>query len=457
MDVDTHHPDMTPERLAEWKLMADAMAGESAMKLAGDTYLQQPTGFAGHGDRGVAAFRLYKGRAQFPEILAPSVAAMIGIVHGKDIAIEIPPAMEYLLENADGDGLTLESFHRRITRALLVDGRYSVLADAPETGGNPYMRGYSGSALINWDRDWYVLDECGWVRNGFKWTHVERYRVLTLDGGAYVQTIYTKGDKGAWAADEIAPVARGAGRLPVVPIAVASARDVSTDVESPPLIGVARAALAIYQLSADYRWQLYMSGQETLVAINGPAPTAVGAGVVHSMQGGDGQTPDLKYVSPSCSGIDAHKLAMEDNRTAAIQAGARLLEQSDQVQESGNARKLRFASETATLSSVALSSCALLERALRNVALMMNIPVDGITVTPPKDLLDTTMTAAEAQALVGVWQAGGISYQTLYENLARGGIASPERDFVEETTLLDQEQVGAEPALQQPPMAANQG
>jgi hypothetical protein len=447
MAVDAKHPDMTAERLAEWRLMADAMAGESAIKLAGITYLVKPSGFSALPQNGEPAYAAYKGRAQFPEILAPSVAAMIGIVHGKDIDIQIPAAMDFLRENADGDGLTLDSFHRRITRALLLDGRYCVLADAPEGGGNPYMRGYSGSALINWDRDWYVLDECGYVRSGFDWAKVERYRVLMLDGGVYVQTLYTKSDKGEFIQTELAPMARGNVRLPVIPLAVASARDLSPTVEPPPLIGVARAALAIYQLSADYRHQLYMSGQETLVAINGPAPTAVGAGVVHTMQGGDGITPDLKYVSPSCSGIDAHKLAMEDNRTAAVQAGARLLEQSDQVQESGNARKLRFASETATLTSIALSSCALLEKSLRNVGLLMGIPVEDIIVTPPKDLLDSTMTPADAQALVAVWQAGGISYQTLYENLARGGIASAERDHVEETSLLDQEQVGSDSGL----------
>lgn len=446
-DVTTRHPDMTAERAAEWQLMAAAESGESAVKLAGETYLPMPSGFKALPNAGRDAYAAYRGRAQFPEILAPSLAAMIGIVHGKAIAIEMPDAMGYLLENADGAGLTLDAFHRRITRALLLDGRHAVLADAPEGGGEPYMRGYSGAAVINWDSDWYVLDECHWARDGFEWSKVEQYRVLSLDG-VYTQSVFSRhGGARDWTITQSMPQAMGGQAMVAVPLVIASARDVSATVETPPLIGVARAALAIYQLSADYRHQLYMSGQETLVAINGAAPTAVGAGVVHSMQGSEGVTPDLKYVSPSCSGIDAHKLAMEDNRTAAIQAGARLMEQSDQVQESGAARKMRFASETATLSSVAAVSCAMIEAALRHVAAFKGLPADAVTVTPPRDLLDNTMTPADAQALVAVWQAGGISYQTLYENLARGGIASAERDFVEETALLDQEQVGADDAL----------
>jgi hypothetical protein len=266
---------------------------------------------------------------------------------------------------------------------------------------------------------------------------MERYRLFDIEGGFYRQTVFSgQTDTG----EEIVVTGLGGARLLRIPIAAANARDLSPRIEAPPLIGVARAALAIYQLSADYRWQLYMSGQETLVAINGEAPAMVGAGVVHSMTGAEGMTPDLKYVSPSCAGIDAHMSAIEDNRTVAVQAGARLLEQSNNVQESGEARKLRFASETATLISIAQNSCALLERSLRNVAMLMGLgdaAEESIIVTPPTDLLDNTMTPADAEALMRVWLGGGMAWETYYANLQKGGIASPERDAEQEYALID--------------------
>lgn len=101
---------------------------------------------------------------------------------------------------------------------------------------------------------------------------------------------------------------------------------------------------------------------------------------------------------------------------------------------------MRFASEMATLTSVALNSCALLERSLRNVAMLMGLgeaAEAAIVVTPPADLLDSTITPAEAEALMRVWQAGGMSWETYYANLQRGGIASPERDAEEEYRLID--------------------
>lgn len=435
------HPEYTREREEEWTLCGDAFEGESAVKSKAQLYLAKPSGYKLHPDGGRDAYGAYRGRAQFPEIFAPSVGAMIGIIHDTEILVEMPTQMDFLRENADGEENTLDEFHRRITRELLVMGRFGVLAEAPEGGGDPYLAGYRAPVIINWDRDFFVLDESGYVREGFKWNKADRFRVLMLQDGRYVQEVYT--DNATVADEIIMPVARGGSPVPRVPFVVSGARDLVANVETPPLIGVARAAKAIYQLSADYRHQLYMSGQETLVAINGKGPDAVGAGVVHEMKGGEGLTPDLKYVSPSCSGIDAHLRAMEDNRTAAMQAGARLFEQS-RAQESGEARSMRFRSETANLQTVADASCACLERALRNVAMLMGLPEDQITVTPPSDLLDQTLTPAEAQQLWQIASTGGMSWQTYYENLAAGGIANPDRDADEEFALIDDEQFRGE-------------
>lgn len=433
--IKTLHPALTAERRAEWELMRDAMDGESAMKAKGEKYLPKPGGFK-TSPQETELYDAYRFRARFPEILAPSVAAMVGIVHGKEIKIEIPDAMAFLWEDADGNGLPLEAFHRRITRELLVIGAYGVLADAPESGGDPFLVGYSRDVLINWDRDWWVVDETTIRRDGFVWEQLERYRVFQLGVSGYEQMLFEAPD---FAMQEVVIRGLGGAILPRVPFVVGTARDLSPRVESPPLIGVARAALAIYQLSADYRWQLYMSGQETLVAINGDAPTAIGAGVVHQMMGAEGMTPELKYVSPTCAGIEAHKIAIEGTREEAVQAGARMIDQS-RAQESGEARRMRFASEMASLTSVAMNSCALLERSLRNVAMLMGLgeaAEEAIVVTPPSDLLDSTITPAEAEALMRVWQAGGMSWETYYSNLQRGGIASAERDADQEYALID--------------------
>lgn len=440
MGVETKHPALSAERMAEFALMHHALDGESAVKMKGELYLPKPSGFKSQQDGGSGMYSAYRERAQFPEILAPTVSAMVGIIHAKEISIELPTGLKYLWDKATPDGLTLEAFHRRITFNLLHMGRYGVLADAPQGGGDPYLCGYAGDVIVNWESDgtFFVIDDTGMVRKGYDWEKVPRFIVLDLETGNY-EMREAKGE--TLAETTITPSMLGGGAVPRIPFVVGNARDITPDVMTPPLIGVSRAAKAIYQLSADYRWQLFMSGQETLVAINGDAPSQIGAGVAHSMKGSEGVVPDLKYVSPSCSGIDAHKEAMADNRDAAVMAGAKMLEQEQgSSDESGYARKLRLAGETAALSTVAKVSCELLERSLRNVAMLQGLPDSAqtaITVRPPDTLMDTTMTPQEVKSLVDSWQTGGFSYRTLYENLQRGGIANPEREVEDEMLEMD--------------------
>ena len=432
--VSSLHPAITTIRRAEWQLCRDAMDGEGAMKARNEVYLPMPSGFKGQEDGGKAMYEAYKGRAQFPELMAPSVGAMIGIIHGREINIKMPDAMMYLWEDADGDGLPLEAFHRRITREMLVIGSYAVLTDAPRDGGDPYLAGYRRDRVINWDKDWWVLDETTIKRDGFAWEQLERYLVLQFGQTGYTPLLL---DEAGDVIEEIEVRARGGGVLPRIPFVIGNALDLSPRIEPPPLIGVARAALAAYQLSADYRHQLYMSGQETLVAIDGDAPSTVGAGTVHEMRGAPGQTPDLKYVSPTCSGIEAHDQAMQRQREAAVAAGARLFEQTAQGAESGEAKKLRYASETATLVSIAQNSCLLLERALKNAAMIMGLPEGDIVVEAPSDLMDRTLSPTEFAALFGVYNQGGMSWETYFRNGQRGGVFSPEDTAEDEAARLD--------------------
>lgn len=446
---DTKHP-LYLDREEEWRLMRDSARGETAIKAAGEEYLPVPSGF-NLSPQKTKLYEAYQARAQFPEIVAPTIQEMVGIIHSREIRIDLPDAMVDLWEAATPDGLPLEAFHRRITGEILETGRYGVLVGAASTGSElPYLVGYGAEAIINWsdEKDFYVLDESGYVRDGFEWREENSYRELALVNGKYKVTQYT-GDNLA-AGNPVEPTARGAKALDFIPFEIAGPRDLSHAPETPPLIGVARAAKAIYQISADYRWQMFMSGQETFVCINADAPEAVGAGVVVTLKaekGADGTAPnvDAKYVGPSGVGIAAHKTAIDDEKRNAAAAGARMFNTGQSSsQESGEARRMRFAAETASLTSVAHSSCALLEKSLRNVGRMMGLSdaeIDGIVVYPPKDLMDRRLSPEEVDRVMALVEKGHLSFETAYESLQEGEWASAERTWEEERELMDKEDV----------------
>lgn len=451
MPVDSRHPDYLA-REDEWALMRHTARGANAVKAEGSTYLPMPNGFTSQPDSGEAMYQAYMTRAQVPEIVTPTVSGMVGVIHRTETQIELPDSMLGLHEKATKDGLTLQALHQMITAEVLTTGRYALLADAaPEGSDLPWIASYRAESVINWseDRDFYVLDETKLVRTEFEWAEERRYRQLELVDGKYEAKTWIEGtaDKDGSTTfvtedNPVQPRARGDKALDEIPLVIIGPRDLSVPPADPPLIGVARSCISQYQLSADYRWQLFMSGQETLVIINGDAPNAVGAGVCIALKGEPQLTPDAKYVGPAGTGIDAHKVAIEDEKKAGVAAGAKLFEDDRTAEESGKSRRIRMAAQTATLVSIAQASAQGLEKALRYVGMMMGLDdaaVQAIVVKPNLSFIDATLTGAEALNLVKAWQAGGMSFETLYENLQRGEIASAERTAEEEKALIDAE------------------
>ena len=439
MAVTTRHPEYTTDRINEWRLMRDAYDGESAVKRRGELYLPMLPAWRAMPDKGEAAYASFIARARFPEIVSNAVRGMVGVMHGQEWQIELPPALEYLHERATPDGLPLEVFSRRISTELLVTGRYSVVTDAPESGGDPYLVGYDAETLVNWDErgNFYVFEEIEDRRNGFVWDQVMRSRVLVIEGGRYVQRLY---DDGALV-KEMQPTSRGGGVLGFIPVSVGGAMDMDLKPDIPPLIGVARAAIAHYQEYADYRTALQMSYQATLFVFNAEKPPrSVGAGVVVSLKSAEiGKDVRAEYVTPPPTPIEAFERAMDREQQSAIRSGAQLFDNTPRGQESGDARRLRFSAETATLATIAGSSAAILERALKNAALMAGANPDEVIVSPPQNMLEGRLDGQEITALVSAWEKGAFGYRTLYENLQRGKIASMERTADDEMMIIDGE------------------
>lgn len=441
MSVDTRHPDYTSAREKEWRLMRDAFDGESAIKARSTEYLPAPPGWAEYEHR-EAMYDAYINRARFPEITSGTIRGISGVLHSQEWHKQIPPAMEFIWERATSDGQPLEVFERRITTELLTTGRYAVLADAPDVGGNPYMAGFAAESLTNWDvaRNFYVLQEQVNRRDGFDWENIKLSRVLELDeAGLYRQSIYEDGQL----VETFEPRAQGGARLDYIPLTVGGAMDMDLKPDVPPLIGVARAALAYCQEYADYRMALFMAYQATLFVYNASEPpTTVGSGMVVALSSAEiGKDVRAEYVTPPASAIEAHERAMDREQASAVRSGAAMFDNAGTPgQESGEARRLRFSAETATIRSIANASAAILEGALRDIGRMIGLgdgEIAEIVVAPPDNLLEGRMAGADITALVNAWERGAFGFETLYENLQRGRIASIERTAEEEQALID--------------------
>jgi hypothetical protein len=432
MAIDSKHPDYE-YLLPDWELIEHVTKGMREVKMRGEVYLPMPSGFSTN----TAMYDGYKERAQFPNIFNPSINGMVGVIHRQEAEILMPEPMMPLWESCTKDGLTLEAFHRKISENLFRYGRYGVLTDAPPEGGEfPYFVGYDAIDIINWteERDLFVLNETNWVRSEYDWVEREKYRALEIVEGRYRVTVKEGADF-----REFFP--QGVRGIPIdrIPFVIANATDLEVKPKEPPLLGMANASLAVYRLDADYRQSLYMTAQETLIIFSpepDKAPGVVGAGVIVSMPSNEGC--DAKYVGISGTGIEATRQAIQDEKENAVSMGTKMFDSGAQA-ESAEALRLRYGAQTATLSTVALVSAATLEAALRSAADFMGLNREEVIVKPNMRFIDAEMTPSEAEGLVRMWQGNAISYTTLYENLQRGGIASPERNKDEEQALIESE------------------
>lgn len=199
-DISVFHPEYD-EFWKAWRLMRDAFEGEDDIKARGEDYLPMKSGTAVIADVNLRAraYEAYKERAEFPELVAPTIRGSLGVMMSKPANIELPKSMEFLREKVTLDGMTLEQFHREITEELLAVGRYGILPSIAIDGQTPYLAGYETEAIRNWSvQDGKVvmvaLDESDNVRDPDTGTYsyVRTIRELFLENGAYGAKVWTQ-------------------------------------------------------------------------------------------------------------------------------------------------------------------------------------------------------------------------------------------------------------------------
>lgn len=441
------HPDYQVA-LPDWIAMRDAVLGQTQVKTKGEEYLPMPSGFLAMKDKGVQAYNSYLTRAQFPEYTEPTIRGMLGVICRVPPKIELPASLEYLREASTADRLPLDALHRYLVREVLTTGRIGVLADAAATGGDPYLTTYVAETVINWSGmgDLFVLDETGNVRRDYWWIKQKQWRILELADGGYQQRIF--GDLSSYEGDLAQPNQVGGGRLNEVPFVCIGPLNLTPDLDEIPLLEVARAAFAEYRLDADYRHVMFMSGQETFVITGNieesRIPTVLGSGVIVTLP----ENATAQYVSPGGVAANTLRVAIQDERQKAAQAGAKLFESGSHDAESGEALKIRWAAQTATLLSVSMTVAAGLEKALRYCGMFKGMTAEqakAITVTPNTTFIDADMSPSEAQAMIQLWQSGTLSKRTVYEKLAKGGLTNPDRDFDAEQDEIDVDDIETPP------------
>lgn len=489
MSINSEHP-FYFEFKEDWITMRDLYRGERVVKRKHEHYLPPTSGMrldgmgsdsSGKPKPGQAAYNAYLRRAFFADYVKEGVEALIGMMHQKPATFELPDIMQPLVEKCTLTGEGLQELLRRVNTEQLTTGRLGLLADLPAKvdvlPGSapaptvPYIALYIAEAIINWDNadmqegynslNMVVLNESGFYRlDNFTWKELTKYRILQLgdmlaeeDDGTAQYKMGTFTDKeGAnnlvYDATVMQPPMYMGKVLDQIPFVFINTKDVNPLPDDPPLLGLGKLSLAIYRGDADYRQNLFMQGQDTLVIIGGiqksdgtgldDSPLRTGAGSVLYVEAGG----DAKYIGVESEGLSEQRTSLENDRALASQKAGNLIQPGPSKQdESGEALKTRITAQTATLNQIALAGAKGLENLLKIMAEWMSLPqatIDKIKVTPNLEFADFALVAADIVQLVTAKSMGApLSKESIHGILVERGIT--QMTFDDEMAQIEQE------------------
>lgn len=452
MSVTTKHPSYVKLE-PDWQLMSDAIDGELAIKGRSDAYLPKTSGMveaeaiaAAKGDAETLRYTrqlygAYLERAEYPLWVKDSLRTMMGMVARLEPQISLPDEISGLLGAATSDGFDAKQLFMRVCRDLLVKGRIPLLCDFDDEL-RPYVATYKAEDGINWrvgsihgrsDLEMVVLKEC--IRKSgedeFSHEEVTIYRVLDIYDDRYrVRLLDESGDL---LSEEYPGLASGALEkgLSFIPLVFAGSTDNNPAIDEIPLLTMARAALKYYRLSADYYQSLHHTAH--------PQPVVTGLS--------DGQ--DLRvsgpmaawtlpidssafYLEVTGAGIDKMREAMMDQRNAALEAGARVID--TQAHESGDARRARQDDQHATLHSVVMQAAEAVEQCFRYIARWMGLPesvVEQVIFEVEPKFTAYEIDSAVLQIVSNLTMAGEVPSTVLYEVLRKAGVTELSDDELE--------------------------
>lgn len=448
--------DEVKDRLDDWQMIADCLAGSRAVKAAGTTYLPMPNPDDTSAEN-IARYMQYRQRAVFYNVTRRTHAGLTALAFVDAPTIVLPSGLDFCLSDIDGGGVSLQQQMQATLGQVAAYGRCGVMTDYPAVdapvsqasmaanlGLRPIVRTYAPKDIINWRTlsigarkvaSLVVLAETNMITaaDGFGLESRKQWRVLRLEYGENglqcVAYIYRETDAGRVPVEKyIVRDARG-NPMQSIPFVAIGSRNNDLDVDDPPMLDLADMNIKHYCDSADYQESVFMCGQAT--------PTLTGMtkdwweGVLKkTLRIGSRaavalpQGAELKLVQAQANGLVRE--AMQDKERQMVALGARLI-QSREVQRTATEARIETASEMSVLSTCANNVAAGYVQALGWAGQFANVGgASTIDIHANAEL--ERMTPAERTQLVAELQNGGISWTEYRSKMRQSGIATQDDD-----------------------------
>lgn len=451
MSVSNKHPNYELYK-PSWTKTRDAVRGSVAVKEKRHTYLPVPDAESNDDAMGAQSvrYRQYLKRSLFTNFTGRTKNALVGAAFRKEPKIELPPGLEYLIDDASGDGLGVEQLAKDELSNLLETGRSFLLVDYPQADGDLSLEDiarldlkasvipYTAEQVINWCTDtmagrkvltMVVLAED--YRSGddeFGHDMEVQYRVLRLREDGYTQQVYR--DEMPYS-DEIYPRRSDGSTWDRIPGIFVGSKNNDSTIDDAPLSDIADVNIAHYRNSADYEESCFITGQPTLFITHSlnadeffeanPEGIKLGSRSGHIL----GDSGSATLLQPQ-----ANQLVMEAMRAkeqAMVAIGARIITDRGSNETAEGAR-IRFASENSVLGDIVGNLSAALQQCVRWCAEFMGTP-DEVVIEINREFYDKSVDPQLIMSMVTLMDRQIISDQDIFNRLKAAGIIDGTRSL----------------------------
>lgn len=461
MTVTTQHPQYK-SNLSKWQTMRDCVSGQEAMRANASKYVPPLSGLS---DEELSA---YYDRAVYVNFVGRVKDAQAAMLFRKPPQYSVSTALELILNDVTLDGISMTSFAEKIVNELLEVTRCGVLVDHPQyqtpdgqvltraaqegLGLRPYARMYYAENIVNWRAEErngsiivtrVVLFETSLVDgdNEFEQVVEERFRVLELVDGVYIQRIFKpikRGGSEFVENEQITPLMAGLP-LTYIPFVFFGSTDSGSDVERPMLLDLANLNIAHYRNYADYENAIHFTGLPTAVitGVNAQADSPIVLGSTQAMVFSNPQAK-AEFLEFKGEGLGTLRTAMQDKKDEMAVLGARMLASEKKAAEAAETMAERSRGEIGVLTALSLATSRGLNQVLDIMADWLNISGDN-TVELNTDFVNAKLGAQEITAIVNGWLSGAYSRQEMFGMLQRGELISDGADYESELAAIEAE------------------
>ncbi len=385
---------------------------------------------------------------------------------------ELPSQLEYILDDVDGAGTSIEQQSQSVSSDVIAIGRDGLLVDMPRKpdgeitqadvagGFRPQIHEYKAESIIDWHQSKvngaYVLDLLVLLEQetdldpddplGIKRTPVNVYKIYKLsDEGVTVQVIRDN-DGSMVIAEEIPVVAAGNMKMTRIPFSFVGSKDNQPCIDKMPLETVADLNLGHYQESANLSSSSYqLSAAQPWIAddnyqravSNDTQNKEVNLGEESMIVLGSGGQFDITAAPANTMAGELMKSYEEQM----VSAGAQVITDGGQA-ETAEAARIKHASDVSILDMISENISDAYTECLKFAADFMGVDIGDARYQLNRDFFDTKLTPDEIRAQVEMWQGGAISKDVLDINLKKGKVIARDIDLEEMNNQIENELPG---------------